>query len=163
MRSRGAGRFRRVVRDLSGTKPVSRMLSRTLHHADRFVFGATNGRRTASNLLTGLPVVMLTTTGARSGKDRTLPLLGVPDGENIIVVASGYGHSGHPGWYHNLRANSGATAEIHGERRSVSAREVEDEERERLWRLCLEVYPAFAAYEERAGNRRIPVIVLTPT
>ncbi len=154
--------LRRGFRTLSGTKLVSRILARTLHHADKHVFQWTNGRHTASNLFTGLPVVMLTTTGAKSGKRRTLPLLGIPVGENIIVVASGYGSEGFPAWYHNVRANPEAVAEVHGERRIVAAREVEGEERERLWKLCLDVYPAFAAYEERAGYRRIPVIVLEP-
>ncbi|MGH3090249.1 MAG: nitroreductase/quinone reductase family protein [Rubrobacteraceae bacterium] len=147
---------------MSGTKIVSRILARTLHHADKHVFRLTGGRRTGTSFVTGLPVVMLTTTGAKSGKKRTLPLLGMPDGEDIIVVASGYGDGGHPAWYHNLRADPEAVAEIHTERRLVAAREVEGEERERLWRLCLDVYPAFAAYEERASNRRIPVIVLEP-
>ncbi|MBA3424576.1 MAG: nitroreductase family deazaflavin-dependent oxidoreductase [Rubrobacter sp.] len=160
MKSREAGRFRRVVRDLSGPKAVSRVLARTLHHADRFVFEATNGRRTASSLLTGLPIVMLTTTGAKSGKKRTLPLLGILDGEDIIVVASGYGQTKYPAWYHNLRANPDALAQVRGQRHRVTAGEAEGAERARLWRFCLEVYPALAAYEEWAGDRRIPVIVL---
>lgn len=162
MRYRKAGAFGRVIRTLSGLAPISRLLARTLHHADGFVFQRTKGRYTASNLLTGLPIVMLTTTGAKSGKRRISPLLGIPDGEDIIVVASGYGQAKPPAWYYNLRANPEAIAQTGGERRRVVAREVEGEEHVRLWHLCLEVYPAFAAYEERAGDRRIPVISLEP-
>jgi deazaflavin-dependent oxidoreductase (nitroreductase family) len=161
MKHTDAGRFRRSVRALSGTKLVSSFLSYTLHHADRRVFRLTKGHHTASSLLTGLHIIMLTTTGAKSGKRRTLPLLGIPDGEDIIVVASGYGQTRYPAWYHNLRKNPEATVEIAGERRKVMAREADSDERVRLWRLCLEVYPAFAAYEERTADRRIPVVVLT--
>lgn len=160
MKHSHVGAFRRAVRSLSGTKAVSRMLAHTLHHVDLHVLRLTKGRHTASSLLAGLPIVMLTTKGAKSGKERTLPLLGIPDGEDIIVVASGYGDARYPAWYHNLRANPEAVAGMNGVRRSLAARETEGEERERLWELCLEVYPAFAAYEEWAGNRRIPVIAL---
>ncbi|MBA3387800.1 MAG: nitroreductase family deazaflavin-dependent oxidoreductase [Rubrobacter sp.] len=137
------------------------MLVRTLHHADRFVFEATNGRRTASSLLTGLPIVMLITTGAKSGKKRTLPLLGIPDGEDIIVVASGYGQTKYPAWYHNLRANPEARIYVEGMTRDVRAREAEGVERERLWRRGVKVFPGWDAFQQRASNRRIPVIILS--
>ena len=112
--------------------------------------------------MTGLPVVMLTTVGVRSKRPRTLPLLGLPDGERTVVIASNYGQRRHPAWYLNLRADPEATITAGGVSRRVVAREAEGDERERLWRLGLAVYPGWAGYERRASNRRIPVMMLSP-
>lgn len=88
--------LRNTVRDVSASAPVSWLLARTLHHVDGSVCRLTRWRHTASSLLAGLPVVMLGTTGARSGTTRTVPVLGIPDGERIVVVASGYAQSSRP-------------------------------------------------------------------
>ena len=69
-----------VIRDLSATAPASWLLSRTLHRVDKLAFRLTEGRHTLSNIMTGLPIVMLSTTGAKSGRNRTVPVLGLPDG-----------------------------------------------------------------------------------
>jgi deazaflavin-dependent oxidoreductase (nitroreductase family) len=105
---------------------------------------------------------MLTTTGAKTGQQSTLPVLGVPDGDNLVVIASNWGQRHHPAWYHNLCAHPTATITVGGVSRRVRAREVVGEERERLWQRDLEVYPGRAIYERRAANRRIPVVVLAP-
>lgn len=106
---------------------------------------------------------MLSTTGAKSGKVRTVPVLGLPDGDRIVVFASGYGKDSRlPAWYHNLRAEPDAKATVRGEARHVKAYEAEGEERERLWRRGLEIYPGFAGYQQRISERRIPVMVLSP-
>ncbi len=157
-----ANQFHRFMRSFAATRPVSWLFARTLHHIDRPVFGLTNGKHTFASLVSGLPVVMLTTTGAKSSKKSTLPLLGFPDGERMVVVASNYGQRRHPAWYHNLRVHPEATLSVAGEVLRMVAYEAEGEERERLWRRGLEVYPGWSGYEHRAGERRIPVIVLTP-
>jgi deazaflavin-dependent oxidoreductase (nitroreductase family) len=156
-----ANPFYRFMRSFAATRPVSWLFARTLHHVDRPVFLLTGGKHTFASLVSGLPVVMLTTTGAKSGKVRTLPLLGFPDGERMVVIASNYGQLHHPSWYHNLRANPEATLSVGGEARKVVAREVEGDERERLWRLGLAVYPGWSGYERHAAGRRIPVISLS--
>ncbi|CAN5540022.1 nitroreductase family deazaflavin-dependent oxidoreductase [soil metagenome] len=154
--------LRRLARDLSATAPASWVLSRTLHRADKLAFRLTEGR-TLSSLLTGLPVIMLSTKGAKSGKVRTVPVLGLPDGDRWVVIASSYGQgSRSPAWYHNLRANPEATAEVEGVGHRVVAYKAEGEERDRLWEKGLEVYPGFADYQQRASGRRIPVMVLSP-
>jgi deazaflavin-dependent oxidoreductase (nitroreductase family) len=154
--------FYRWMRRLAGTAPMSFIYARTLHHLDRLVFRLTRQRHTFASWVSGLPVVMLTTTGARTGQPRTLPVLGLPDGDRIAVIASNYGQRHHPSWYHNLRAHQAATVGVDGVAWQARAREVTGEERERLWRLGLEIYPAWSAYEKRAANRRIPIMVLTP-
>lgn len=150
------------MRDLAATAPVSWFFIRTLHHIDGSVFRLTGGRYTFASLLSGVPVVMLTTTGARSGTGRTLPVLGFPDGERMVVIASNYGQRNHPAWYHNLRAHPEARISIGSERWNVIAHEAQGHERKRLWRLGLEIYPGWFGYEQRASNRRIPVMVLSP-
>ncbi|MET4612332.1 deazaflavin-dependent oxidoreductase (nitroreductase family) [Rhodococcus sp. PvR044] len=165
----GSSRYRdvnplyRAMRDLAGTKPMAWFFARTLHHVDGPVYRLTKGRNTLTTLLTGLPLVMLTTTGAKSGANRTVPLVGMPDGDRIVVIASNYGQHSNPAWYFNLRKHPEATVTVAGgEPRQVVAYEAEGEERERLWRMDLEVYPSRAAYKERATDRRIPVMVLEP-
>lgn len=155
--------FRKLLRDLSATAPVSWLLSHTLHRVDKLVFRFTNGERTFSSLVTGLPVIILTTAGAKSGKTRTVLVLGLPDDDRIVVFASGYGKDARlPAWYHNLRAEPDARATVRGVDRGVLAYEAEGEERERLWSKGLEIYPGFAGYQQRIAGRSIPVMVLSP-
>lgn len=153
----------RFMRWQAGTAPMAWFWARTLHHIDHYVFTLTRGRHTFASLVTGLPVVMLTTTGRKSGGRRTVPVLGLPNGGGIAVIASNFGRRRHPAWYYNLRAHPEAEVSVRGERRRVVAREAEGEERECIWRQGLGIYPAWAAYERRAPGRRIPVMVLSPT
>jgi deazaflavin-dependent oxidoreductase (nitroreductase family) len=143
---------------------VSWVLARTLHHVDGSVFRLTHGKHTASSLLSGLPVVMLGTTGARSGEPRTVPVLGMPDGDGIVVVASGYAQSNRlPAWYFNLRANPEATVTVDGVTHDVLAYETEGEEWERLWRMAVDTYPGFTDYQKRLAGRSLPIMVLLPS
>jgi deazaflavin-dependent oxidoreductase (nitroreductase family) len=137
---------------------VSWLYVRVLHHIDRPIYRLTRGRHTFVNWVSRLPVVMLTTTGAKTGQQRVWPVLGIPDGANLVVMASNWGQRHHPAWYYNLRTHP--TATVDGTSRRVPAHEASGDERERLWRRGLEVYPGYAAYERRAANRRIPVMVL---
>jgi deazaflavin-dependent oxidoreductase (nitroreductase family) len=156
------GPFRRAVRRVAGTRGVSWVNARALHHADRLVYRLTGGRATLSSWLTGVPIVMLTTTGAKSGEQRTLPVLGFLYGGRLIVIASNYGRPHNPAWYHNLRAHPRASVTVDGVTREVEAREVTGEERERCYRTGVEIYPAWEQYERWASNRRIPVVRLDP-
>lgn len=155
-------RFHRWARRLAATAAASRVSARGLHHADRLVFRLARRRTTLTSLVSGLPVVMLTTTGARSGQSRTLPVLGLPDGDDIVVIASNFGRERHPSWYHNLRAHPDASVTVGGATRDVRAREATGDEWERLWRRGLATYPGWAGYRRRAAHRRIPIMVLAP-
>ena len=146
----------------AATAPVSWVYGRVLHHIDRPLYRLTRGRHSFVSLVSGLPVVMLTTTGARTRQQRVSPVVGLPDGDNLVVIASNWGQRHHPAWYHNLRVHREATVTVGGVARRVRASEAVGEERARLWRRGLEVYPGWAAYERRAPHRRIPVMVLTP-
>jgi deazaflavin-dependent oxidoreductase (nitroreductase family) len=154
---------RRLVRRGAATKPGSWAFARLAHRLDRLVYRATGGRSTAASWVSGLPVVMLTTTGARSGRQITSPILGLPEGGGIVVVASNFGQAHHPGWYHNLKADPHArVASPGGPGQSVIAEEVTGEERDRLLALATEIYPGFPAYVERAAPRRIALFRLIP-
>jgi len=104
-------------------------------------------------------LVLLTTTGARSGKRVTSPMMYLQDGDRYVVIASNAGADNHPAWYHNLRADPEATAEIGTETFEVKATFVGDEERDRLYARMVEKAAGFAEYEAKT-TRRIPVVVL---
>ena len=120
------------------------------------------GKSTAMTMLSGLPVVTLTAVGAKSGEVRSVPLIAMPDGDNLFFIASNWGRSFHPGWYYNLSANPEATISIKGQTAKYIAHEAAGEERERCWRTAVDNYAGYAAYERRAGDRTIPIMVLTP-
>ena len=155
--------LRKLVRRIAATAPGSWMLARTLHHADRIVYRVTRGRTTLAAILSGLPVLMLTTTGAKSGRRIASPILGMPEGGGIVIVGSNFGRAHHPGWVHNLRADPRARIEMDGTAQDVTAEEITGEERDRLMALATEIYPGFPAYVRRAAPRHIRVLRLIPS
>jgi deazaflavin-dependent oxidoreductase (nitroreductase family) len=110
----------------------------------------------------GAPMVLLHTTGAKSGKERVNPLMYRSDGDRIVIVASKAGAPTHPDWSHNLRADPAASVELGTEVIQVTARVAEGDERERLWSAQKADFPGFAEYEA-ATSREIPVVVLDRT
>jgi deazaflavin-dependent oxidoreductase (nitroreductase family) len=115
--------------------------------------------RASGGSLPGRSLLLLTTTGARTGARRTTPLAYLPDGERLVVIASNYGGPVNPDWYYNLLANPAASVEVGGETFAVRAVVTEGEERERLYARQAERAPVFAEYAQRAP-RTIPVIAL---
>jgi deazaflavin-dependent oxidoreductase (nitroreductase family) len=138
------------------------IFARTLHPLDRLLLRLTHGRVSIPGVVTGLPVIMLTTIGAKSGKLRTVPVVGLRDGDKVVVIASNYGQTHHPAWYYNLRAHPEATLELPGRTGTYLAREATPAEREVYWRRASELYIGFPAYQQRTHRRVIPIIVLTP-
>jgi deazaflavin-dependent oxidoreductase (nitroreductase family) len=160
---RQAGVVRRFARRSAATRPVSWTYARIQPPIDRFVYRLTRGRTTLSASIAGLPIVMLTTTGARSGEPRTQPVLGLPDGDDVVVIASNYGRSNHPSWYHNLRADPRARVTIARRGYEAAASELAGPERDRYYDRAVEIYPGFRHYERWAAPRRIRVLRLSPT
>ncbi len=152
----------RRLRLVAGTKPMAWFLARAMHHIDGPVMRRTDGKRSVTTMISGLPMVQLTTTGAKSGLERTLPIIGVPDGDRLVLVASNYGQAKNPAWYFNLKANPRCAVAFRGRVMAMEAYEAEGDERERLLALDLSVYPPRKHYQARAGERRIPVMVLAP-
>lgn len=107
------------------------------------------------------PVLLLTTTGRRSGEARTAPVLYMRHGDDLVVIGSNAGNERVPAWSLNLKANPDAEVEVGGQRRLVKARVAEGEEREDLWKRVNEAYSGFDDYAERT-SRDISVFVLQP-
>jgi deazaflavin-dependent oxidoreductase (nitroreductase family) len=108
----------------------------------------------------GTTILLLSTEGRASGKERTTPLIHRVDGDRWVVVASKGGAPANPGWYENLRANPDVTIQVRGDEIPVRASTAEGEERSRLWALMTEVWPAYDEYQTRT-DREIPVVVFT--
>jgi deazaflavin-dependent oxidoreductase (nitroreductase family) len=126
---------------------------------DRFIGRLTKGRFVALGMR-DLPSLMLTTTGRRSGKPRTNPLLFTTDGDAFIVIGSNWGQPHHPAWSGNLLADPRATVTLDGKDIAVRARLVTDAERARLWDKMRGIWPAYEDYKRRASSRDIRVFLL---
>ena len=109
----------------------------------------------------GAPLLLLHSTGARTGKQRVNPMMYRQVGDDYAVFASKGGAPTNPDWYHNLVANPRATVEVGSNTRDVTARMAEGEERSRIWEEQKREFPGFADYE-RATQREIPVVILSP-
>ncbi len=107
----------------------------------------------------GSPMVLLTTTGAKSGKERVSPLVYTTDGDRIIIIASKAGAPTSPDWYYNLVANPTVTVEIGAERFQARATVAEGAERDRLFNQQATQMPGFAEYQKKT-TRQIPVVIL---
>lgn len=120
-------------------------------------------RRTGGRIarLWRVEVLILTTRGRRTGKERTLVLRSFPDGDAMIVAAANDGGSRHPGWYHNLRADPLARAEVDGRVMAVRAEELPADEAADAWRRIVEIQPGYDQYR-RATDRAIPILRLVP-
>ncbi len=151
-----------IIQRLASTRAGAWFCSHIVHRLDIPIIRLSKGRYSLTSILAGLPVVTLTTIGARSGKPRATPLVAIRDGEQVVLIASNFGRAYHPAWYHNLRANPEARLTIHDCTGTYVAHEASGAERERYWRQAVELYAGYAAYERRTGGREIPVMVLTP-
>ena len=107
----------------------------------------------------GSTILLLTTTGRKTGHLHTTPLIYARDGDRYVIVASKGGAPEHPGWYRNLLKNPDVELQVLDEVFPARARTAEGEERERLWRLANEVWPHYDEYQEQT-DRQIPVVVL---
>ena len=109
-----------------------------------------------------LPTLLLTTMGRRSGKPRPLPLIYGDVDEGYAVIGSKGGFATHPLWYENLLANPECEVQVATKGFTARARTAEGDERNRIWKQMTALYPPYDAYQERAGDRTIPVVVLEP-
>jgi deazaflavin-dependent oxidoreductase (nitroreductase family) len=132
---------------------------RVLVPLDRILGRLTRGRVVALRM-EGLPGLLITTTGRKSGQQRTNPLLYTPDGDNFAVIGSNWGQQHHPAWSGNLLAHPDAVVTVGGEEIPVRARLVRGAERERLWASLLALWPAYQTYQERATGREIRIFLL---
>lgn len=142
---------------MANAKDIGARLVTGFHEA---VFRLTNGR--VGNRGFGMPVLVLTTTGRKSGKKRTTMLTSpVQDGDAIVLVASYGGDDRHPQWLLNLRDNPEVEITMDGKTRSVRARVASPEEKADLWPRVVEAYRGYGQYQKRT-ERDIPLVICEP-
>ena len=145
---------------LMALKPVSQVMSKTMHLIDVPLLRLTKGRL---SIAWGFPVVLLTTTGAKSGRRRTVPLLYVDRGEDeIAIIGTRFGNTKHPAWYHNLNADPTCQVEIKGRSWMASSRFANEDERAEIWSQAVRNYSGYDVYKNWTEGRVPPVLILTP-
>ena len=127
---------------------------------DRWLMRLTGGR-IASTLGMGMPTLLLTTTGRKTGEPRSAPLLYMRHGADLVLIGTSFGSKSHPAWYLNLMANPRASVLMDKQSFDVIAREASPEERPVLWKKATQTYGGYEKYLERVGGREVPIIVLS--
>lgn len=156
----GAGRIKGMIWKAAGSPSFQWYLRHVSPRVDPLLIRRTRGR--LSSVGPWPRFLLLTHTGAKSGIERTTPLIYFTDGERVILIASNYGGSRHPAWYHNIRANPSVTLCAGGFEGRFLAEEVAGAEHDRLWALAKQWNPVYDMYEASSGDRRIPLIAFTP-
>jgi F420H(2)-dependent quinone reductase len=152
-------RTAKVLQTLAQTRLGGVLFLTVIPAIDRRLLPLTRGK---VSIAVGQPVLLLHARGAKSGVERTTPLLATKKGDLLVLVASKAGAASHPAWFYNVKASPDVEATIDGKRRPVRARIAEGEERDRLWAMACDNYTGYAAYQRRAGARVIPIVVLEP-
>jgi deazaflavin-dependent oxidoreductase (nitroreductase family) len=153
------GPLGRAVMRMAASPTFAKVAPSVVPKLDRAVHRLTGGRTTMSAGM--VPTVVLTTTGARSGEPRTVPLACVPDGDTLYVVGSNFGRERHPAWSTNLLAAPRARASYAGDEYDVVAHLLSPEETAAVWPRLTEAWPAYDGYAERSG-RDLRVFRLEP-
>lgn len=128
-------------------------MSATHRGVYRLTGGAIGGR------VAGVSILLLTTTGRKTGMERTTPLMYIPDGDRLVIVASKGGSSTHPAWFNNLKANPRIKVQVGRDRRGATAREANPEERARLWEQVTAAWSGYSEYQKKT-TREIPLVII---
>jgi deazaflavin-dependent oxidoreductase (nitroreductase family) len=148
---------------MSEPKPVpvlNKGLMRLFTRLNVLVYRLSGGR--LMNSMQGTPICLVTMTGARTGKRRTIPLMYNPNGEDVILVASLGGAPQNPLWYHNLVAHPDVEIQLGTSRRKMRCRQASGEEKAALWPGIVANFPSYGAYQRRT-DRDIPVMICSPS
>src|SRR3712207_4660391 len=151
--------FKRLLVGFALTKAGTWLYKNAASRLDPWLVRLTRGR--VDSALGVVPIMLLTARGARSGVERTVPLVYFTDGDDVIVMASSFGRPRHPAWYHNARASGSVRLYRRGVVGEYAVRETVGEERDRLYGLATQLYRGYGIYAHRAG-REIPVLRLSP-
>lgn len=158
---RSPNRLHRAIQKVAATRAGAWSFSKTVQPLDGLVHRLTRGRTSATELLAGLPVLRITTTGRRSGQPRVAPLIAVPLGDDLALLGTNFGGTSTPAWVHNLRADPRATAAYRARVVDVVARAATAEEFEQVFAAGGAVYGGYEKYRARVTGREIEVFVLT--
>lgn len=150
----------RLVQQCASTRIGAWTFARSAPYLDRALLRLTHGRTTMAAVVAGIPVIMVTSTGRRSGEARTSPLLGVPMRDDLALVGTNFGQASLPAWYLNLTADRHGTVTYADRSVPVIAREAAGDEWDAVMRTAASIYPGYDAYRARIAGRDIPVLVL---
>ncbi len=154
---------RRTVQWIADSDSVRSFAIPFMHRLDGWILEASGGSVSATEVCLGIPIVTLTTTGAKSGQERSSILTGIPDGGSTVVIASNFGQDHYPSWYYNLKANPEAMLSTGGRPPEPHhATVLGGSEWDRVWDLVVWSYPGYASYRERT-DRPIPLVRLVPS
>jgi deazaflavin-dependent oxidoreductase (nitroreductase family) len=153
--------FHRAIRTFAATRAGEAVLRPTAHRLDQLIAKLTRGRGSFAKAVTGVPAVILTVTGAKSGQPRTVAVFGIPHPDGLAVIASNFGDKKHPGWYHNLKANPAVTVASEGDVWPATARLAAPQEFDEIWAKGIQIYPGWQKYVARAGTRQMEAFVLS--
>lgn len=153
--------LRRRFSEVATNETMSAIIARTAMPVDRVMLRATAGRATATSLMAGFPVLWVTTAGAKSGRPREVPLLGIPTpSRNLALFGTNFGGERTPGWVHNLLARPRANAQWRGNRADVIAAPLDPRAQDPIWETAIAAYPNYAKYRAKASHRAIHVFEL---
>jgi deazaflavin-dependent oxidoreductase (nitroreductase family) len=156
-RRRRLNAFERRLEQFAASRAGGWYFVKVANKIDKRLIPATDGRLSTA---VGQQALVIEVVGAKSGVKRRVPLVYVTDGEDIVLIASNAGSKRHPAWYHNLRANPEAQVFAKGRSGRYRASFPEGAEYDRLWDEAVDYYAGYDVYKQRAGERRIPLVVL---
>ena len=160
MSASGIPFWRRPIDAFAGSRLGSSILRRVGPLLDRPLLQLTRGRFA---MTFGLPTLLLTTTGRRSGAAHAVPLVYHRLGDDLAVIGTSFGSTKHPAWYHNLRAHPEARVLLDGTEFPVTCRDATPTEYTDVWTRATRIYGGYDRYRRRVGSRRVPIVVLTRT
>jgi deazaflavin-dependent oxidoreductase (nitroreductase family) len=153
--------FHVAMQHIAASRLGAWSFSKTVHQMDSALLRLSRGQATLPGVMAGLPVVTVTTTGARTGQRRSVPLVGVPAGDDIAVIGTRFGQQRTPGWYHNMRADPEVEVTYRNKTVKAIASEAGDDERQVIWDRARKIYAGYEAYARRIKSRQIHIMILS--
>ena len=154
--------FQKLIHRITSNRLAVNFFAPRMHRIDLYMLKLTGGKYTLAEVA-GWTIIQLTTTGAKTGQERTMPLLAGVDGETIALIASSFGREHNPGWYYNLKKNPECKVTYKGVSSVYVAHEAGEDEYDKYWKVVSSSYPAgYAYYKTLVSRRHIPVMVLKP-
>jgi deazaflavin-dependent oxidoreductase (nitroreductase family) len=152
----------RLVQVFASSRPGAAFFSKTLARTDRVLARVTDGRVGVTGPLAGLPALVLTSTGRKTGQPRRTHLIAIPVGETLALLGTNFGQRGTPAWVLNLEADPRATVTYQGRSREVVARPATDSEQAQVLATSLGIYGGYVKYQQRISGRALRIFVLEP-
>ena len=161
-RHRSPNAFQRLIQGLASTRPGAWVFAKVLRHLDDAATRLSRGRLSAPEVLAGLPVLDLTTTGRKSGSPRASHLISIPVGDDLAVIGSNFGQPSTPAWVLNLEAEPTATVVYKQRTVAVVARPASEDEARDVMERSRAIYGGYEKYVQRISDRRVRIFVLEP-